>query len=490
MPNPDKDTTTKPSVYPVQFTYTDGKPCDSVYVYLDIPGDNQFKLENKWKTDTKGNIKGKLVPKTDYNFYLSSTERSKSWLESNIKEEDCTKIKTEVSGKKIVVKLPKVVYKELKVLSLAFTSDHGKLKDYADDWQNKGDRFPQPEWKAEHSHPISHTMDKNVEIEIELEAGPENAPNKKARLVGKGPGDHLSFEGDIDLVPGKSKHKLTAKGKLAKKIDDLKDLAIEWKLTPTGDDELDGKKTEGHRVFVTVDDPADGHGTREDGITLKRMEQAVKWVKEANTLDPHAIVNKLMKKYKYYVLYPSEKVPKKFNHPSYFNDIGGAWPMVDYRDEYGECQAIVRIVRAHLWQVGVPGDANIYVVWSEPKGDDDAETKEGDWEKNSNAGLNVRKWVDSKTWAACLVDGEVEEGKVYPPSHSPMPGGGSSPGLNRYEACLRFAHNGVTKYYGGGAGVFNDKDEVILAFWALIWVSWESTGGYKVEKIVKKYAQH
>ncbi len=482
MPNPDNDTTKKPSIYPVKFTYADNSAASNMYVYVDIPGDNKFKLENRWKTDTKGKIKGKLLPNTDYNFYLSATERGKSWLESHLKETDCTKVKTpKPSSGILTVKVPKVVYKTLKVLSMAFKSDHNKLKDYTTDWQSKGNVFPRPQWKnGEYSHPVSHSLDQEIELEIELEAGPENAPTKKkAKLMGTGPGAHLTFEQDIELDPGKSKHTIKAKAKLEKKVQDLKDLAISWKLKVEGDGELDGKKTEGHRIFVTVDTPKDGNGTREDGITLKRMEQAVKWVAPMNTLDPHTIVSKLMKKYKYYVLYPSAKVPKKYKHPSYFNNVGGAWPMVDYADEYGECQAIVRIVRAHLWQLGVPGDANIFVVWSEPLSNTTAKTMEADWEKNSNAGLNTSKFENGKTWAACLVDGEVEEGKSYPASHSPMPsGGGSSPGLNRYEACLRFAHNGVTKYYGGGAGVFKDKDEVIKAFWALIWVSWTANGGY------------
>jgi hypothetical protein len=68
-----------------------------------------------------------------------------------------------------------------------------------------------------------------------------------------------------------------------------------------------------------------------------------------------------------------------------------------------------------------------------------------------------------------------------------MADGSLSPGLNRYEACLRFAADGETKYYGGGAGVYKNKDEVILAFWGLIWVEFNADESYKVIEIVRKY---
>jgi hypothetical protein len=112
---------------------------------------------------------------------------------------------------------------------------------------------------------------------------------------------------------------------------------------------------------------------------------------------------------------------------------------------------------------------------------------EGDWEVNPAAGLNVTRVVGGKVQRAALVDGPVAVGKKFARSHSHMPDGSISPGLNRYEACLLFDAEGETKYYGGGAGVFASKDEVIRAFWGLVWCEFQPDGGYIVREIVKKY---
>jgi len=44
-------------------------------------------------------------------------------------------------------------------------------------------------------------------------------------------------------------------------------------------------------------------------------------------------------------------------------------------------------------------------------------------------------------------------------------------GLNQEEACLKFTDGGHMKYYGGGAQVYANKEEVITAFYALCWIS-------------------
>lgn len=379
----------------------------------------------------------------------------------------------------------RVPISSFQVLEVRFASDHNKLKNHTADWKNAGSVFAEPEWKkGAQNHPISHTMDQEIKIEVKINVGPGAGEPQNAKLVGTGP-DSLKFEKEFHVTPGQSTHTMTSVGKLPKKIHKL-EKSIDWKLECSVDGTISGGSSGAHKIFVTYDTPKDDLGTDEDGVTLKRMEKSMEWVEPLATLKAHDIVAALMKKFKYYVLYPSPKVPAKFKHPSYMgNGEGGAWPMADYASEYGECQAIVRIVRGCLRQLGVPGEAKIYVVWSEPPA---GAAQEADWEVNRGAGLDTTKVVGGKTWGAALVDGPVVQGKEYPPSHQPMPGGGVSPGLNRYEACLRFTADGVTKYYGGGAGVFASKDEVIKAFWGLIWVSWTSSGGYKVEEIVKRYS--
>jgi hypothetical protein len=494
MPNFDSgDSAAAPALYPVRFLFGDGASTEGIWVYTDVPGDDQFKLENRWQVGAQGRVEGRLLENTKYNFYYTREKQEKAWLEKNLTEGDCELVTTgKAEGGLIKVTLKKrpEPVTTFKVLSLAFRSDHEKLKDNDKDWTKSGALFPKPEWTdgEPQAYPVSHTMESAIEVELEVEMGPEYASPGKAKLTGAG-ADFLNFEAEVEAKPGKSKHKVKAKASLPRKIQRLDGQKVAWQLAPEGGAAVAGGNASGLTLFVTYDTPKDDMTSKqEDGVTLKRMAKAVEWVAPMGTLEPHGIVAGLMKKFRYYVLYPSEKVPKEFKHPGYMNSVGGAWPMADYASEYGECQAIVRITRGVLRQIGVPGDANIYVVWSDPTVDGGATAIEANWETASRSGLDTRKTEGGKTWAAALVDGAVVEGKEYPPSHAPMPdGNGSSPGLNRYEACLKFTAEGETKYYGGGAGIFASKEEVLKAFWGVIWVSWKSDGGYRVEKIVQKY---
>jgi hypothetical protein len=161
-------------------------------------------------------------------------------------------------------------------------------------------------------------------------------------------------------------------------------------------------------------------------------------------------------------------------------------------------------VRAMLRQLGVPGKANVYVVWAEPQNPDDA--KEADWEVSPNAGLGTdnpnaqRTGSDGFRQFAVLLDSFAGTGWTYQGNHAQLPGGKTGPGLNRYEACLRFESDGTTKYYGGGAGVYRDKNAVIHGqgppdpegptFWGMAWVEFLSdaeNAPFKVIQIVKSY---
>ena len=205
-------------------------------------------------------------------------------------------------------------------------------------------------------------------------------------------------------------------------------------------------------------------------MTLKRMDRAVAWVAPLRTLRPHAIVGALMKKFPFYALRPSPRVPRRYHHPTYFNEEGGAWPMSDYVGESGECQAIVRLVRGVLRQLGVPGEAHALLVWGDPEVDGGRTAVSAYADDDPGAGLDRTRLANGRRWLATLVDAPVEAGKVYPPSHT-LQRGRPSPGFNRYEACLGFTYGDKTLDYGGGAGVFRTREEVLHSFWGLVWVS-------------------
>jgi len=369
----------------------------------------------------------------------------------------------------------------LALRAIDFTSSHQLLKACAEDvgWKNAGRLCATPDWTPDRRQPISLTMGERLVVVLTL-AAPAGAP--LVNLRGQGPGA-LRFAGDAVRPAGSVQ--LVSSVAVPRRIARLS-LGIDW--STSGGDDISPARSE-NVAYVIMARPADqNQGVwAEDGVTLKRMDLAVSWVEPLRTLRPHAIVRALMDKFPYYSLKPSPKVPRQYRHPTYFNDEGGAWPMADYVEETGECQAIVRLVRAILRQLGVPGEARALVVWADPEVEQGKKAISAFWDDDPGAGLSRVKNVNGKRWVAALSDGPVEVGKEYPASHSMMPGGKTSPGMNRYEACLEFTHEGVTRQYGGGAGVFTKREDVLRAFWGLVWVSGLPNEGFRVEEIVTTY---
>ncbi|MFT3766428.1 MAG: hypothetical protein QM820_13085 [Minicystis sp.] len=328
-------------------------------------------------------------------------------------------------------------------------------------------------------------MGENIEITVTLSAPRTPGPRPLTVGVrGTGPGA-LRFTGDgIVLGNGNTGVSLVSGRPVPLRIAKLK-LAIDW-TTSTGEP-LSPARSE-NVVYVTMDVPRDDQEGYwpEDGVTLKRMDLAVTWVEPMRTLKPHSIVRALMAKFPYYSLKPSPRVPREYHHPTYYNEVGGAWGMADYVEEAGECQAIVRLVRAILRQLGVPGEARALLVWADPYVNGGMKAVTAYWDDNPSAGLSTTRVVNGRRWIAALVDGPVEEGRDYPASHT-IQNGRPSPGLNRYEACLEFSYGGETRYHGGGAGIFRAKEDVLRAFWGLVWVSGAPAEGFRVEEIVTRY---
>jgi hypothetical protein len=326
-------------------------------------------------------------------------------------------------------------------------------------------------------------MDEKIRLRLGLDA--RAASRGPILLRGEGP-EGISFSQSISLAGGPTSISMLSEGTLGRRIRKLS-LGLRWRAE--GADSIAPDSTT-VPVFVTMGPPREKPRApyEEDAVTLRRMEKAMEWVEPAGTIDPHAIVAWLMRRFPYYALLPSPRVPPEYDHPRYFNDVGGAWPMVENVEESGECQAIVRLVRGMLAQLGVPGEARMLVVWADPTYGGGSHPLVADWEEDPRAGLSRTRKVGGKELVAALVDSPVEEGKVYPPSHTRTADGRASPGLNRYEACLEFTHGGRTRYYCGGAGITASRRDILRVFWGLVWVEFLGDDeGFRVEKIVRRY---
>ena len=370
-----------------------------------------------------------------------------------------------------------------KLISVTFTSDHGLLTDKTDDWKKGGQLFESKdkhEWTKDHSFPISHTKKKKITLTVEFEVTPAGAPPDSGTVTGNGGIGALTFNGSIQLAPGRVAASLTADEELADRVQALKNKSIKWTVRGSRASSEAGTSNK-HTIYVTMDTPKN-EGKQEDGVTLKRMDKAVELVSAANSTNPHRIVAHLMGMFEFYTLKRNPAVPKKYKHPTYFNTHGGAWPMADFIKQTGECQAIVRFVRGVIKQVGCPGKAETVIVWSDPNVSGGKKALENEWEKGG--GLDkVKKKVGGQTWYAALADrNPIRVGQTFTSKQM---------GLNNFEACLRFEHNKVKKYYGGGAGVYDSPQQVITAFFALVWVTFDVNAAgnniITIREIVQRY---
>ncbi|WP_437969251.1 hypothetical protein WMF04_08120 [Sorangium sp. So ce260] len=369
--------------------------------------------------------------------------------------------------------------------SIEFVSDHGLLKGCSGEsgWKNAGDPCPRPEWTQERAVPLSISMGRSVVIRLGLSSSGGAPAAAPVEIRGVGPAG-ITFESrGAAAAPGPLE--LSSARKIERRIQKF-NLNLSW--SAGGGATLSPGRTS-NVVYVTMGRPQTDRQDvwQEDGVTLKRMDRAVSWIAPLNTVEPHAIVEGVMARFPTYTLLPSPRVPREYHHPTYLNDQGGAWAMTDHVEETGECQAIVRLLRGMLRQLGIPGRTRMIVVWGDPNVDGGRRTLSADLEQQPWAGLDVVKVEGGRVWRAALIDGPVEEGRTYPASHTRMPDGTFSPGLNRYEACLEFAHGGVTRYYAGGAGVFDSVEPILGVFWGLIWFSSAPNDGFRVEKIVATY---
>ncbi|WP_437578758.1 hypothetical protein [Sorangium sp. So ce887] len=373
--------------------------------------------------------------------------------------------------------------------SIEFVSDHGLLKGCTGEtgWRNAGDPCPRPEWTPERAVPLSISMGRSVVIRLGLSSSGGAPGAAPVEIRGVGPAG-LTFESPgAAAASSAAPLELSSARKIGRRIQKF-DLNLSW--SAGGGAALSPGRTS-NVVYVTMGRPQTDRQDvwQEDGVTLKRMDRAVSWISPLNTLDPHEIVYGVMARFPTYTLQPSPRVPREYHHPTYLNDQGGAWAMTDHVEETGECQAIVRLLRGMLRQLGIPGRTRMLVVWGDPNVDGGRRTLSADLEEQPWAGLDVAKVEGGRVWRAALIDGPVEEGRTYPASHTRLPDGSLSPGLNRYEACLEFAHGGVTRYYAGGAGVFDSVEPILGVFWGLIWFSSAPNDGFRVEQIVARYGR-
>lgn len=269
----------------------------------------------------------------------------------------------------------------INIKQLTFTTDFdGLLKNDAD-WKYSGTPINEPKWDLQHSDPIIHKLDSIIECDAVFEMKGKTIPSIKADITGNGPARFLTFEGKGVFAPGETTIHVKSIDKIWNKVNKYDLNNINWILTKAALPILYAGVTYPINLYAIMGQSINS-GEPEDGTTTKRMELAIKWVLECNTNLPVDIVDKLFSKFPFYVLgfkyLPKEQRDELNRDPilknqlfdagfaSYMkSDIGGAWLLGQFSKFGGECQAIVRLIKGILHQIGCPGTIGLKYVNSE-----------------------------------------------------------------------------------------------------------------------------
>jgi hypothetical protein len=291
------------------------------------------------------------------------------------------------------------------VLELTFTTDHNLLKDNNSDWEDSGTKYTEPEWKSGTNNPISQTKNTNVGVKMKIKVTPTDTPSKSYNVVGSGP-TGMNFDTSLSLAGGDNADKTaTSTDKLEDKIHAING-SIEWKFKLSGG-ESTPVNTGSHKVYVTYGTPGGS------SITEKRVAYVVD--KASGQADPHDALAAVHGGS--YVLGSATPTP--------IWKIAGGTP--------GECIHLAQFDDAAIQMLGCPAGSIRYLY-----------VKLGESSKES---------ASSSDWEIRASDGA----KLI------FEDGSTPPGLNNWEAALKYTSGGTTKYYAGGAGIYNSVQDCMDA---------------------------
>jgi len=322
---------------------------------------------------------------------------------------------------------------------IRFISDHNSLKDHRTDWEDSGNRFPDPEWTTSSpfgiAAPITHTKNSPIRLEAVCDISAPAAGGSPFVLRGRGSQGFLNFTSVGDLASGTDVViPMNSVENTPDAIKAFRKQKIDWSATFLGSTRPLGSSV-GHDVFITFGIPS-------GGVTYKRMAKAVEFASKANTLDEHTVVEHIMAQTKF----------RLGNH------LSQPWALADAMGLPVDCITIVRFVDGIIRMLGMEGTSQKVLVWAHPDKPHlalESPPLKGHLEDPvvTPSAAEIRKDPRLKGSQAALLDCS------------------KPPGPNRFEATLRFNSSKKTVYYAGGVGAKPDAQAVLFdTFRSLSWV--------------------
>jgi hypothetical protein len=365
----------------------------------------------------------------------------------------------------------------IKVLTIAYNTDHRVLRDKRDDWRDAATADEQkwiaelkPEYRqgqnGDKAQPISHSWGERIGVRVELKVEPPDADPEAGTLIGESDRAELSFvSGTTSFTGGVMTVTALANAALPAKIDLINDVAVRWKVTtnvkthsPCGESK--------HEIYVTAGKPMlakswpmkNNNGQDHNWVTAFRMKKAVSLTKGQS--QGHDIVKKIWESY----------------GGAYFLNANGnlnPWNLA-VSGTKAQCMTICAFIESAAAMLGIVGT----LVYCWPSFSD---LTGSDVTKSIKAGHPT-------VWALASPTFRAQQRSVTSPPHSDHQQhskfGGSeivsmvdhagthanwSPGWNNYEATFRYTDpGGVTKYYGGGGPIEDTPAHVLDKVCAVI----------------------
>jgi hypothetical protein len=303
---------------------------------------------------------------------------------------------------------------KFEITALTFITDHGVMTN-GSNASTLGSVYAEPEWKRPdaspgtntgRNYPISHTRNEKVEVAIRIKAMPIDTPMRNYEVIGSGNG--LSYSDTYNLSGGERIVNLTSSEKLDDKIHII-DTNIDWSFELGGG--VSSKSTTGsHKIYVLNGPPIGGPS-----------EWRINWAVSSaiGAKDPHEALSAI-----HWAINKKGVFRNRSDVPS------NIWLIAD--KEPAECIGFALFDNAVIQMLGWGGGAIRYgYVKLDKSSKESSQRGETEGRTNDNARL------------------------LY--------SAGDPIYLNHWEACLRYVHGGVAKYYAGASGIYDSVQEYMEA---------------------------
>ena len=321
----------------------------------------------------------------------------------------------------------------MKVIRLTFPKDHGLLTDNNTDWTTPGSRFSKPEWTfGKKSFPVSYQKKQSITVEVAFEVNPPTADATDADVTGTAAFGSLVFTATNQSFKGGV---VTISASATEPLPDQVNIFtgdIAWSVNTAKDGPFPAGSSWGHTIYTTYDIPYCST-SRDNEVTEKRLSFLCNLCKgQSNGHDSVKSIHDLTGRY-----VPQAPTPGKH------------WTIADGTP--GQCIDLVFFYQLATEMLGLRAGQVVRIFPTLGKSFRESSSFADQPETRT---ISTSLPAHVRTGHSTL---QAEEELRFIDKHGDT---------NGFEACYKFTHpdssgTTVTRYYGGGARVYDKVDDVM-----------------------------